>query len=110
MVTPGGEVAFVTRMIEESLHLNTRVQWYTSMLGKLSSVTEIVERLKENQNDNWCVTEFVQGTRTKRWAVAWSWADMRPTMVTRPMDMGCSLEISWLTDATGCRQRDSPSA
>jgi len=26
------------------------------------------------------VTEFVQGAKTRRWAVGWSWADLRPKM------------------------------
>ncbi|KAF4217018.1 hypothetical protein CNMCM8980_003986 [Aspergillus fumigatiaffinis] len=80
MVTEGGENAFVHRMIEESLHLRERVVWYTSMLGKLSSVSVIVEKLMEHGNNNYGVTEFVQGSKTKRWAVAWSWTDLRPSM------------------------------
>lgn len=81
MVTEGGEIAFVSGMIEESLKLRDRVIWYTSMLGKLSSVSAIVEKLMTHGNRNYAVTEFVQGSKTKRWAVAWSWSDLRPTMV-----------------------------
>ena len=82
MVTPGGEVAFVTRIIDESYRLKERVQWYTSMLGKYSSVSTIVETLKGKGVGNWAVKEFVQGGKTRRWGVAWSWGDMRPRMVT----------------------------
>ena len=81
MVTPGGEVAFVTRMIEDSVSLKERVQWYTSMLGKFSSVGIIVEKLKGKGVRNWAVKELVQGERTRRWAIGWSWTDLRPTMV-----------------------------
>lgn len=88
MVTPGGEIAFVTRMIDESLRLRERVIWYTSMLGKLSSVSVIVEKLIEHGNHNYAVTEFVQGSKTKRWAVAWSWGDMRPAMVWTTLQIG----------------------
>lgn len=84
MVTKGGEVAFVTKMIDESLDLRDRIQWYTSMLGKLSSVTVLVEALIKHGNHNYAVTEFVQGSKTKRWALAWSWGDRRPFMVCRP--------------------------
>ncbi|KAL1846392.1 hypothetical protein Plec18167_007926 [Paecilomyces lecythidis] len=80
MVTVGGEISFVTRMIQESLELRERVQWYTSMLGKLSSVSVLVEKLMEHGNHNYAVTEFVQGNKTKRWAIAWSWTDLRPAM------------------------------
>ncbi len=80
MVTPGGEVAFVSRMIEESFVLRDRVQWYSSMLGKFSSIANLVQKLREKGIDNYAVTEFVQGSKTRRWAVAWSFEDLRPTM------------------------------
>ncbi len=83
MVTPGGETAFVSRMIEESVALKTRCQWYTSMLGKLSSVGTIMEKLKEKGIENFAVKEFVQGGKTRRWGVAWSWGSMRPRQVSR---------------------------
>jgi len=81
MVTTGGELDFVARMIEESIRLGEKVLWYTTMLGKLSSVSVIVEKLISHNNRNYAVTEFVQGSKTRRWAVAWSWADLRPAMV-----------------------------
>ncbi|KAJ5874602.1 uncharacterized protein N7529_003032 [Penicillium soppii] len=80
MVTHGGEVDFVRKMIDESLHLRGRIQWYTSMLGKLSSISVLVETLVKHGNHNFAVTEFEQGSKTKRWALAWSWGDRRPTM------------------------------
>jgi len=81
MVSSGGELEFVTRMIEESIQLGEQVLWYTTMLGKLSSVSIIVEKLISHNNHNYAVTEFVQGSKTRRWAVAWSWTDLRPAMV-----------------------------
>lgn len=78
MVTPGGETAFVARMIAESAVLGTRVQWYTSMLGKFSSVPVVVEKLRKVGVKNWAVGELVQGSKTRRWVVGWSWGDLRP--------------------------------
>ncbi|KKK16290.1 hypothetical protein ARAM_002534 [Aspergillus rambellii] len=78
MVTAGGEVDFVSRMIDESLQLRHKVLWHSSMLGKLSSVSVLVEKLIELGNYNYAVTEFVQGNKTRRWAIAWSWTDFRP--------------------------------
>lgn len=83
MVTSGGELDFVTRMIEESIQLREKVLWYTTMLGKLSSVSLVAEKLISHNNHNYAVTEFVQGSKTRRWAVAWSWTDLRPAMVRR---------------------------
>ncbi|KAL9129432.1 MAG: hypothetical protein Q9217_002106 [Psora testacea] len=81
MVTPGGEVAFVSRMIDESKNLDERCQWYTSMLGKSNSVETVLQRLRNAGVDNWAVKDLVQGSKTKRWAVAWSWGSLRPTEV-----------------------------
>ncbi|OAA35255.1 hypothetical protein BBO_08857 [Beauveria brongniartii RCEF 3172] len=78
MVTDGGEVAFVGRILDESLALSGRIQWYTAMLGFLSSVAALVQRLRDHGVDNYAMTEFVQGRKTKRWAVAWSFRAMRP--------------------------------
>lgn len=94
MVCEGGEVSFVSRMIDESLQLRNQVQWYTSMLGKFSSLSKVIEQLKENKVDNYAVTEFVQGSKTRRWAVAWSFDDKRPSMT---VSRGCgSLQKSLL--------------
>ncbi|OLN81080.1 putative methyltransferase-like protein C27D7.08c [Colletotrichum chlorophyti] len=79
MVTEGGEVSFVSRILDESLKLRDRVQWYTSMFGKQSSLEEFVTKLREQKIDNYAVTEFIQGNKTRRWAIAWSFAAMRPS-------------------------------
>ena len=79
MVVEGGELAFVGRLLQESLHYRNRVQWYTSMFGKLSSLQAFIERIKQNGIGNYAVTEFVQGTKTKRWAIGWSFDAMRPS-------------------------------
>lgn len=84
MVTLGGEVSFVSRMIDESLRLRSAVTWYTSMVGKLSSVSVLVEKLASYGIHNYAVTEFVQGSKTRRWAIAWSFSDYRPSVVCFP--------------------------
>ncbi|KAL8382280.1 hypothetical protein RB595_006191 [Gaeumannomyces hyphopodioides] len=80
MVCGGGEVGFVGRMLDESLALQGRARWYTAMLGKLSSLEALVDRLRgAGAGGNYAVAEFVQGARTRRWAIAWSFGPMRPS-------------------------------
>ena len=94
MVTPGGEVGFVARMIDESKNLGERCQWYTSMLGKSSSVDIVVKKIRDAAVDNWAVKDLVQGSKTKRWAVAWSWGALRPSEVSSSIpDLHCSLRV-----------------
>jgi 23S rRNA (adenine1618-N6)-methyltransferase len=98
MICPGGEVAFVKRLIEESTlaQPKEKVQWFTSMLGKLASVGVVVEALKEKECGNWAVTEFVQGQKTRRWAVGWSWEDRRPRVAVARGAEGPGVEKKWL--------------
>lgn len=77
-ICPGGDVGFVTRIFNESLVLKERVQWYTAMLAKLSSLQQIVAKLKENNITNFAVTNLQAGQWTRRWAIAWSFQDLRP--------------------------------
>ncbi|RCI08986.1 hypothetical protein L249_5016 [Ophiocordyceps polyrhachis-furcata BCC 54312] len=79
MVVEGGEVAFVGRMLDESLVLGRRVRWYSAMVGFYASVITLVGRLKAHGIGNYAVVEFAQGPKTRRWAVAWSFGPMRPS-------------------------------
>lgn len=49
MIVEGGEVDFVKRMIQESQQVSKRVVWFTSMLGKKSSVGQIVAELRRQK-------------------------------------------------------------
>ncbi|KAA8611720.1 SAM-dependent methyltransferase [Pyrenophora tritici-repentis] len=78
MVYPGGDVGFVTKMVNESLVLREKVQWYTSLFGKLDSAKAIIRLLKHHGINNWAVGVVEVGSSTKRWIVAWSFGHLRP--------------------------------
>lgn len=86
MVCAGGEIGFIQRMIDESLVLRERVQWYTCMLGKQSSLEVLVGILKGHGVTNYALTAFVQGNKTRRWAIGWSFGNRRPSL---PASRGC---------------------
>ncbi|KAI0188272.1 hypothetical protein EV127DRAFT_131316 [Xylaria flabelliformis] len=100
MVCEGGEVKFVGRMIEESLSLGGRVQWYTAMLGKLSSLEALVEILKGHNIDNFAVTTFIQGSKTRRWGLAWSFISRRPPLEVSRGVLGSNIAKKYLPPIT----------
>lgn len=84
LVTSGGEVCFVSRMIDESMSASastsilaststsvstasvTRATWFTSMVGRKSSLVTLVEKLKQLGITNYAIHEIVtnrQGVR-----------------------------------------------
>ncbi|XP_021753107.1 methyltransferase-like protein 16 [Chenopodium quinoa] len=71
MVCPGGEGAFISRIIEDSVALKQSFRWYTSMLGKKSNLKFLMSKLREVGVTIVKATEFVQG-QTSRWGLAWS--------------------------------------
>ncbi|XP_052801810.1 RNA N6-adenosine-methyltransferase mettl16-like [Mya arenaria] len=67
----GGEVRFVSQMIEDSLKLKSRIRVYTSLIGKKTSLPLLKHFLHERQVPKISTTEFCQG-RTMRWGIAWT--------------------------------------
>jgi len=81
-VYPGGEVGFVIHMIEDSLYLRQRISWYTSMVGKKSSLNSLVKKLRDLGfgRGNIRTTEFVQG-KMNRWGLAWTFLEIPARLI-----------------------------
>ena len=60
MVCPGGELAFVTQMVTDSLKLRGRVHWYSSMVGKKATLKQLRRVLHDSKVTALRTTEFVQ--------------------------------------------------
>ncbi|KAK1133799.1 hypothetical protein K0M31_011587 [Melipona bicolor] len=71
LTVEGGERAFVTQMIEESVEIKDKVKIYTTMFGRRSNLLFLLKFLKKKDIENSTWTEFCQG-HTKRWGLAWS--------------------------------------
>lgn len=75
---PGGELAFVRRMIADSQQLRGRVHWYTSMLGKKASLKRLRTELMDAGATALRTTEFAQVSAaacTQRRKEGTSWCD-----------------------------------
>ena len=73
-----GEVGFVSDMISDSLKLRNRITWYSSMVGRKSSLTILLNKLQMLGfvgRGNVVTTEFLQG-KTTRWGIAWTFLEV----------------------------------
>lgn len=63
--TTGGEVAFVTRMIEESVNLGNQIKIYTTMIGRKADLFDLKKLIRSKDIENITWTEFCQGHTTR---------------------------------------------
>jgi 23S rRNA (adenine1618-N6)-methyltransferase len=80
MVCPGGEQAFITRIIEDSVSLKNSFRWFTSMVGRKANLKILVSKVREAGVSVVKTTEFVQG-QTARWGLAWSFIAPRKMVI-----------------------------
>ena len=66
MVCPGGEVTFLGQMVRDSAVLRGRVHWYTSMVGKKSTLRAVKQALREQGATAMRTTELAQGAPLQR--------------------------------------------
>lgn len=82
--TKGGEVEYVTKMIEESKGVSEKVKVFSSMLGHQSSMKPLKGVLNGIPKVQFTFTEFCQG-KTMRWGVAWTFSDDVKLSDTSPL-------------------------
>ena len=69
----GGEVNFVSKMIEESREISKQVKIFSSLIGHKKNVSILKEKLGSNPEiKSIAVAELCQG-RTMRWVLAWTY-------------------------------------
>ena len=68
---PGGEEAFVGRMIEESVAFSKSVFWFSTLISKESSLRSIHQTLKKARAIDTRTIEMAQGNKKSRF-VAWT--------------------------------------
>ncbi|XP_023288443.1 U6 small nuclear RNA (adenine-(43)-N(6))-methyltransferase-like [Orussus abietinus] len=71
LLTEGGEVQFIQRIMEDSIEIKEKIKLYTTMVGRKSSLSLLMKEMERRNIINTTCTEFCQGY-TKRWGLAWS--------------------------------------
>ncbi|XP_055692950.1 U6 small nuclear RNA (adenine-(43)-N(6))-methyltransferase [Lutzomyia longipalpis] len=70
----GGEVAFIERILEESIKVSDRVSIFTTMIGIKHDLGVLVKKLRHKGITNYIETHFCQGNTT-RWGLAWTFRE-----------------------------------
>ncbi|KAK7260499.1 hypothetical protein RIF29_26592 [Crotalaria pallida] len=100
MVCPGGEKAFITRIIEDSTELKHQFRWFTSMVGRKSNIKDLTSKLWEVGVTIVKATEFVQG-RTSRWGLAWSF--LPPVQKKSSFSLPEKSNLSFMLEGLKCQ-------
>ncbi|CAG9537090.1 unnamed protein product [Cercopithifilaria johnstoni] len=124
LAVTGGEVAFVSRLIEDSFVLQNCVKLYTSMVGKKSSLVELRKKLGRCLSVRSTVTTLYQG-KTHRWVLAWTFEARikldKLAKCTPPLELylppvlkGKESSFAWIREVLGllevsCEKQDSSS-
>lgn len=69
---PGGERAFLTRMIEQSVDFAEQCLWFTSLVSKKDNLAPLVRALIRARVDSYKIIDMAQGQKTSR-ILAWTY-------------------------------------
>ncbi|KAJ3183995.1 hypothetical protein HDU85_001846 [Gaertneriomyces sp. JEL0708] len=88
MVTPGGEIAFILRVVKESTkpRMRERIRWFTSLIGRKEDVTVVTAELEGNGSEYHVFT--LQQAKTVRWVIAWTFTVCHERESANLMDLG----------------------
>lgn len=70
--TPGGELSFIRKMIEESRQFKDQVFWFTSLVSKAENLKPIQKHLLHLEVSSHQIVEMAQGNKKSRF-VAWTY-------------------------------------
>lgn len=72
---PGGELAFIGRMIKESKTYQKQVFWFTCLVSKKDHLSKLKLSLKKSHAKQVKVINMAQGQKVSRF-IAWSFYDI----------------------------------
>lgn len=80
MISCGGEVEFIKRIIDESCLTRLEITWFTSLVGIKVHLKQIAMYLEKKNVSCQGVYNFTLG-RTTRWIVYWSFQESNAGIV-----------------------------
>ena len=89
LVCPGGEQAFVARMIHESTRYRPQVLWFTTLVSKSATLPAVRHALQQAGVVEQRTIAMAQGQKQSR-LVAWSYMDSRQRTQWAQERWGCS--------------------
>ncbi|KAJ2496764.1 hypothetical protein GGH96_005599 [Coemansia sp. RSA 1972] len=96
LFTEGGEEEFLNRMVDESAKLGACIKWYSTLVGKKSTLAGLKTRIRQTPNVHIREGTLVQG-KTTRWVVAWSFlGQTRFCLDKLPLDQEATMK--WFND------------
>jgi len=94
----GGEVEFITKIIEESKVLKDKIMIYTTMVGRKCDIGVLKNRIREAKARSVVQGEFCQGNTT-RWFLAWSYTfDLVDEKIVEEKKSKQATPIIWTLD------------
>ncbi|PWJ44059.1 23S rRNA (adenine(1618)-N(6))-methyltransferase RlmF [Sediminitomix flava] len=72
--TEGGELQFISQMIEESSQLKTKCFWFTSLISKKENLLPLKKLLQKYEATKVVVKDMAQGQKVSRF-IAWTFLD-----------------------------------
>jgi len=81
---PGGEIKFISRMVEQSVEFANQCLWFTSLVSKKDNLQPLYRMLRKANVADFKVVEMAQGQKTSRF-IAWTYMkkDERPLFSNR---------------------------
>jgi len=67
----GGELAFITKMINESVLFSSQILWFTCLVSKKENLAKLISVLKKTKAVDFKTIEMAQGMKVSR-ILAWT--------------------------------------
>ncbi|KAJ1547434.1 hypothetical protein HK096_002967, partial [Nowakowskiella sp. JEL0078] len=72
MICEDGEIGFVLKILRESVVLKDKIRWYSTLVGKKSSVRVLQDAVMEAEGVHKVITKVLRRGNSVRWILCWT--------------------------------------